>query len=196
MLITGQQKRQLGRYYSLGVAGAGWYQQVRSAALQRFGADAHQWLAFFALTSPNATVAANVTLATKALMQWREGRAFEGYLGTVVDSLNHYAQTGNIKGESRKVRAFYANLTGDLVPITVDRWVARAAGAKSNPKNEKEYSAISFAIRELSWRMETEPAMAQAAVWAGVQMDQGIVPQCVPTMIANIPSEVQERLFH
>lgn len=155
-----------------GMSHAGWYQDVRKAAVDIWGADADDWLSLFALTSMNASVAANVTLATKAMGQLLRCEPFDGYLSTVAQSLEDY-RNGLWTG-GRKITNFRANLLGNLEQVTVDRWIVRAQGGKRAPKTAEEYSSYSVPIRMMAQKLGMAPAEAQAAVWAGTLLDAGV----------------------
>ena len=171
-------------YAHKGVSYADWYLAAQNAAKERFGSDSQTWLALFALTSPNATVKANITLATKALQQLEKGVPFDGYMTQIKNALNEWKETGKVacKG-GLKVPSFYQNLIGNYEPVTVDRWIARADGHKGNVKGAKQYMEIADKISALAPDMNMSPAQCQASIWAGIQFYHSIVPQDTHSLI-------------
>lgn len=161
----------LANYYQQGLSARLWYDDCWSFLQQEFQQDARLMAGILAVTSPNATVQANVTLALKALEQHRAKQPFKGYLGTVITALNQLVWDGSVMG-GPKIRCFYENLTGNLTPVTVDRWIARALGATNNPKSMREYLEMSVKITEFARKVGEEPARAQAAIWQGIRHAQ------------------------
>lgn len=158
----------LNQYFDQGHSALMWYDETWDFLQQEFGDDARLMAGMLAITSPNATVQANVTLALKAFRQYKEGEAFEGYLTTVRLALKQFVFDGTVLG-GPKIRCFYENLTGNLEPVTVDRWIARALGKKHNPRTEREYMEMSVTVREFARLRGEQPARAQAAIWQGIR---------------------------
>jgi hypothetical protein len=159
----------LAYYARRGWHGRHWYQRMRRFAVRRVGpAAAPIWLACFALTSPNCTVASNLTLADKALRQWQRGEHFTGYLPSVAMDLERFRHDPRYRPKGRKVRAFMRNLLGNPQPVTIDRWIGRAAGLKDIPEGQT-WQAVKHAIRQLAGLCEVTPAEMQAAIWTGIR---------------------------
>lgn len=156
-------------YYHNGHSARLWYDETWEFLQQEFQQDAKLVAGMLAVTSPNATVQANVTLALRAYRQWQSGEAFEGYLGTVKLALRQLVSPEPVVLGGPKIRCFYENLTGNLTPVTVDRWIARALGKAKNPANEREYMQMSLQVAEFAKIMGEEPARAQAAIWQGIR---------------------------
>lgn len=70
-----------------------------------------------------------------------------------------------------KQRAFYANIMGDAVSVTVDVWATRAAtrGARSAPRGAGDYADISAAYRRAARAVGSTPRDFQAAVWLALR---------------------------
>lgn len=158
----------LNQYFDQGHGARMWYDQTWDFLQQEFGEDARLMAGMLAITSPNATVQANVTLALKALRQYKQGEAFEGYLITVRLALRQFIHDGTVLG-GPKIRCFFENLTGNLEPVTVDRWIARALGQKHNPRTLREYESMSLTIAQFARMRGEQPARAQAAIWQGIR---------------------------
>ena len=77
-----------------------------------------------------------------------------------------------------KVRAFYANITGDLERVTIDVWAARAAEGAAVPKDKngvdiapsgRRYALLERASVECARIVGLAPRDLQAAVWVHVR---------------------------
>lgn len=158
----------LNQYFDAGQSALMWYDETWDFLQNEFGEDARLMAGILAVTSPNATVQANVTLALKALRQYKEGEEFHGYLTSVRIALKQLVFDGSVMG-GPKIRCFYENLTGNLEPVTVDRWIARALGQKHNPRTIREYESMSLTIAQFARLRGEAPARAQAAIWQGIR---------------------------
>ena len=158
----------LNQYFDDGQSALMWYDATWDFLQNEFGEDARLMAGILAVTSPNATVQANVTLALKALRQYKEGEEFHGYLTSVCIALKQLVFDGSVMG-GPKIRCFYEHLTGNLEPVTVDRWIARALGQKHNPRTIREYESMSVTIAQFARLRDEAPARAQAAIWQGIR---------------------------
>lgn len=70
-----------------------------------------------------------------------------------------------------KVRAFFANITGDHDAVTVDVWAARAAEGTRNDRapEGKRYANIATAYRRAAAARGISPRAMQAAVWTHIR---------------------------
>jgi hypothetical protein len=155
--------------YRAGKEGENWYRDTKAELRKHFGPDADMFIDFLAATSPNTTVASNLSLALKAYKQWKTGQPFSGYLPATIGSLNK-AVAGEDFGEL-KVSSFRQNLHGDPIPVTVDRWIARAYGfTKDQGKiNEGQYRFIDHAFSQIARERGIEPRQLPAAVWRTIK---------------------------
>jgi len=66
-----------------------------------------------------------------------------------------------------KVRAFWANIIGDVEAVTVDVWAARACEGRENPTapTGRRYRLCAETYRRAAGRFGLTPRDAQAAVW-------------------------------
>jgi hypothetical protein len=67
-----------------------------------------------------------------------------------------------------KTRAFYRNLTGDLEPVTVDVWAARAVGVEGS-LTPATYHRIAAAYTAAARLRGIPPAVMQAIVWVAIR---------------------------
>ena len=139
-----------------------WYTRSRVKTQELFPEDWETFLALLAVTSVNATVRVNVTLALKAHRQLKAGEEFHGFLGIVIDNLNRVKQGETLKGV--KINAFLKALLGDKQSVVVDRWMARAYGwSKVTPANQP---VIEKLIRYDALFAGVDPSDFQAKLWA------------------------------
>lgn len=163
----------INKYFKKGLYGAGWYDETRHHIEEKIGSEHTPiYIDFLAATSPNQSVAGNVTCANKALRQFRDGKAFTGYLPIVKNMLDtirinhmtgHRAPFGGLK-----VQNFADALAGDLSAVVVDRWILRAFGYPLSA-TPKRYRLISEWITAKAQREGMEPAQVQAAIWCGIK---------------------------
>lgn len=74
-----------------------------------------------------------------------------------------------------KVRAFWANICGDVEVVTVDVWAARAAEGRDNAQApvRRRYAICAEAYRRAARRRGMTPRDAQAAVWTVFRRTHG-----------------------
>ena len=160
--------------YRQGIEGQDWYRNTKAELQSVFGPDTDRFVDFLAATSPNTTVAANTSLALKAYMQWKTGKPFTGYLPETIKSLNKAAAGEEFGG--LKVQSFRKNLHGDPVPVTVDRWIARALGFGDQP-TVPQYKFMDYLISQVAAKKGLEPRQLQAAIWKTIKDTEGLAGQ-------------------
>jgi hypothetical protein len=181
-----------------------WYQECGDAIRAEFGSDAELFIDLLAATSPRKQVGANWRLAMRIYHVWQQrpdkqwlpkyvkyehhkwvlsevpehkdwfDNMLKGVMKThrpnVLRALRREPLSGN------KVRAFAANLKGDLEQVTIDVWVCRYFGWKTTLSN-KQYKHYADRIREWAARVGEEPAEYQAQVWCSAIRAAGWKPQ-------------------
>ena len=157
-----------------GIEGKDWDRNSKAELQSVFGPDTDKFVDFLAATSPNTTVAANTSLALKAYMQWKTGKPFTGYLPETIKSLNRAAAGEEFGG--LKVQSFRKNLHGDAVPVTVDRWIARALGFGDQP-TVPQYKFMDYLISQVAAKKGLEPRQLQAAIWKTIKDTEGLAGQ-------------------
>lgn len=75
----------------------------------------------------------------------------------------------------QKVRAFFANIMGDVDAVTIDVWAARAALGEYNNKTipAGQYAAIADAYRLAADARGVSPMVMQATVWVYIRRTGG-----------------------
>jgi hypothetical protein len=163
--------RQLMRLYKIGEPGKDWYKNTQKELETHFGDDAPLFVDMLAATSPNSTVASNVTLALKAYTQHKTGQPFEGFMPAVIGNLERA-----VKGEpfgGPKVSSFKANLFGDPEPVTVDRWMARAMGKPTDTLTPAQYKFYDYTLTQVAKKAGVEPRQLQAGIWKAIKEAEG-----------------------
>jgi hypothetical protein len=158
--------KQMLKLFKDGEPNKDWYNATQKELEGVFGSDAELFVKFLAATSPSTTVKANVSLALKAYRQHKSGQAFEGYLGNTKADL-YRARRGEDFG-GPKVKSFLANLKGDPLPVTVDRWISRAYGFGDSP-TAAQYKFIDYAVTQVARKRGIAPREMQAAVWTAMK---------------------------
>jgi hypothetical protein len=140
-------------------------------------------LRVFAVTSMTTSIEANVHLAVKALLQWKRGEQFTGYIKNQVTYLNMIRDGKDVPG--RKIMSFIKALEGDINSVVVDIWMCRAFGLAHRRKfknreywlapSKKEYDLIENFCREDAKRIGVEPRQYQSIIWGAIKKEQGIV---------------------
>lgn len=153
------------QYYEAGKEGKDWYNFVRPALQPIFGKNTDLFLKMFAATSPNTKVTQNVVNAVRAYRQFLLGEQFTG-MPAHVDNLNRAVAGVQMSGP--KVGAFGTNLMGDLTPVTVDLWMARALLGRDTvtPLQSK---LVDYMTSQAAKEKGLQPAEMQAAIWTGIK---------------------------
>ena len=162
-----------------GEVGKEWYERSSRAILDAVAGDiaeAEKVVALIAIYSPNATVAANITMALTAYYQFKAGQEIKAGLGAsnkkALDLLSKNERWSGIKTNS-----FYQNLMVEIDPsyldtnvATMDMWMALAFdyGDKvldQGPKYKFSEREIQRLAEELGWK----PHQVQAAIWTAMK---------------------------
>lgn len=120
--------------------------------------------------SQNATWKANVTMARRYLT----GGGLRGLPSVVreITAMEDGADPRECIGHLKRPD-FYANLCGDLDPVTCDRWHLRAAtGTDKTKLDARSHGMVTRATREVAAEYGEEPATCQAIIWC-VQRGDG-----------------------
>lgn len=159
-----------------------WYQKCRKKIEQIYGDDADLFCDLLAATSPRRQVKANWKLAVEIFDLYKDvGTSMCGYLIQTNKSWitgilpchknNIHAALFNEELSGRKVRAFAANLKGDMSKITIDVWIGRYFGF--DKITDKVYSQIESMIRMMAATCDLKPAELQAKLWCDVILEYG-----------------------
>ena len=151
-----------------------WYSRVREEIEAQYGDDADLFCDLLAATSPRKQVGANWKLAAKVYCWWKDAPPISArhvaIPGVIADLGVMQSMRPNViralRGEELsgpKVRAFAANLKGDMSQVTVDVWMLRLFDYdKPTEKHRKE--VVDYVIRAAA-ELGCEPAECQAEMW-------------------------------
>lgn len=171
-----------------------WYKECGDVIRKEFGRDANLFIDLLAATSPRKSVQANWRLAMRVYHVWQNQplslrisntenwlrfRSFYDNLmqGTlpahrpnIIRALQRKPLSGN------KVRAFAANLKGDLNAVTIDVWICRYYGWPDS-MNDTEYEHRADFIRAEADMAGMCPAEYQAVIWYAAIRNAGKTPK-------------------
>jgi hypothetical protein len=156
---------------SVGQAGQDWYEESAMEIAKVFGGDtvsAEKFIQFIAITSPNAEVKANLTLATKAWDQYAHGESIRVGTEMVNDKLNELAYHG-ADWVGLKTNTFYTNLIEALRGhdsgfATMDLHMARSAFGKDK-LTPREYLILERVTQAVAADLGVRPRQVQARIW-------------------------------
>lgn len=155
-------------------AGLEWYGRAERAAADIAPHDPDMGAAVIAALSPRNRWTVNVAQAARVVLA-----AACGFDCPAVSTGGNREKAWRIAlGESPaailrgpKVRAFFANITGDDDAVTVDVWAARAAEglSRTDAPSGRRYALIARAYRDVAKSLDVPPRHVQAAVWVHVR---------------------------
>ena len=155
-------------------AGLEWYGRAERAAADVAPHDPTTGAAIIAALSPRNRWNVNVAQAARVALA-----AACGFDCPAVSTGGNREKAWRIAlGESAadvlrgpKVRAFFANITGDDSAVTVDVWAARAAEglSRTDAPSGRRYALIARAYRDVAESLGVPPRHVQAAVWVHVR---------------------------
>lgn len=172
-----------------------WYRDCGDAIRKEFGKDADLFIDILASTSPRKQIKANWRLAMRIYHVYKTSSSIIfGFNPPDESEANLYAGTlpchrGNIKrailGEplsGNKVKAFAANLKGDLEQVTIDMWVQKYFGSEGT-LTTKKYNQFADIIRKTARGINYKPAEWQAVIWCLMRKQVGKEPRSFLTMM-------------
>lgn len=163
-----------------------WYKECGDSIRAEFGADSELLIDLLAATSPRKQVSANWRLAMRIYHVHKNTGAlgcgsihndnlFKGTLPAhrpnVIRALKREPLSGN------KVRAFAANLKGNLEEVTIDVWVCRYYNWDSTKLTNNVYASCAEFIRKEAEACGLKPAEYQAVIWYRAIQTAGKKPQ-------------------
>lgn len=182
-LESRQWRRRIRRAYADASAadradGMAWYATANAAADAigaRYGLPRHAAAGIIAALSPRQQWAANVRAAERVAAAAANGDAAPPKVGLGSNVAKAWRIANGEDPDSvlggPKVRAFYANITGDLRAVTVDVWAARAAYGRADAPVPagRRYARLADAYRAVADSLGVAPRDLQAAVWVHVR---------------------------
>lgn len=149
-----------------------WYAKVRREIELQYGDDADLFCDLLAATSPRRQVSANWKLADKVYRHLVDkipqgaGRleaclSSIGVMSSQQPNVIRALKQEPLSGD--KVRAFAANLKGDMSQVTVDVWMLRLFDYDKPTERHRE-EVVEYVIRAAA-ELGCEPAEVQAEMW-------------------------------
>lgn len=162
------------------VTARNWYIDTQQYIEQMFGDGADLFTALLAATSPRVHVKISWDMAVRIYNEFNAGTIPSkiGLMGchrpNVLRALSGQPLQGN------KVRAFYANLRGDLNQVTIDSWMLKLfrwfeRGTKRVPTNN-QYQKLAERFALVARNNGYEPAEFQAILWTWYREQAGYKP--------------------
>ena len=157
-----------------------WYRHARSEIVKLYGDNADRFILILAATSPRQGVRANWTRAKRAFSAWKLHGKNADYSNFM---LSHRKNLDRIKAaedlhpdiiSGQKVRAFAANLMGNLDRVTVDMWMMQYFGYET--VNARVYEHIENKVRGLAHQHGFLAAELQAVLWSAIRCRAGYKP--------------------
>lgn len=156
-----------------------WYYDARKLIVREYGKQADLFCGLLAATSPRKQIKANFRLANSLIRAYNrrmeEPKVFGDVLGSLMPA--HLVNVIRVlRGETlsgNKVKAFFANLLGDLSVVTIDMWIAKAYGISAKSLSDNEYARLSYKMSGEAKVIGLKPAEYQALVWTSIRRESG-----------------------
>jgi hypothetical protein len=154
--------------------GIGWYDRARQLAedlARETGLSVRTCAGIIAALSPRLQWATNVDAARKIARAAVAGEPQPVTAGTGSNRAKAWrialGEDPELVLGGPKVRAFFANIMGDVESVTIDIWAARAAEGEDNPNApvRRRYARLALAYCRVAERRGMHPRDVQAAVW-------------------------------
>jgi hypothetical protein len=154
--------------------GLAWYDRARRAAesmAHESGLTVRQCAGVVAALSPRCQWASNVSSARRMVLAVAAGELEPVVNGTLANRAKAWriacGEDPDAVLSGPKVRAFFANIMGDVDAVTVDTWAARAAEGRRNDNApvKRRYRLLAESYRRAGERRGMHPRDVQAAVW-------------------------------
>ena len=149
-----------------------WYEHSRQWLCDNFR-DPDLFAGLLAATSPRKQVKANYKLALKIYRRFMAGKDidYSEILPAAKQNVQNVLAGNDLSGD--KVRAFYANLTGDYQQVTIDIWMLRFFKF-DGWITPNRYKAFAKRIKTQAKKLGKTPAALQAIIWTFVRSEHGL----------------------
>jgi hypothetical protein len=164
-------------------AGLAWYDRAHAAAesmAAESGLTVRQCAGVIAALSPRCQWASNVTAARRMVLAAAADESQPVANGTLANRAKAWriacGEDPRAVLGGPKVRAFFANIMGDVEAVTIDVWAARAAEGRRNENApvRRRYQLLAHAYRRAGERRGMHPRDVQAAVWTAYRRRHGV----------------------
>ena len=150
----------------------GWYKEANTEFTVRYGDNVDLFIDIFAALSPRQHIVRNYRQARVVFYEYMMGvldtsKLMYTHRPNVLRSINRQPLSGN------KVQRFAENLKGNLIPVTVDTWIAKGYGIDNGKLATKVYREIESDIQEQAQIHHCYPAEYQATLWQKIRQANG-----------------------
>ena len=164
-----------------GAPGKDWYRSSGQMIVNAFGKeDGKKFAQLLAIYSPATDVVPNYGAALKAWGQYSAGKPIKaGRFGDMDKRAAELLFDGK-EWSGIKTNSFYQNMLKYLDPadkaakdaVTVDMWMARAFGYKTDKVSAQQYEFVANSIRKIAKKLGWTPEQAQAAIWIAAKANK------------------------
>ena len=162
-----------------GAPGRFWYERSGKAILDAVGGDkveAEKIAQAIAITSSGTPVSSNFDYALQAYLQNKAGQPITTGRFPAAMSKRLTEMFDGTPWEGRKTNSFYVNLMREIdptldQPVTVDIWMLRAFGYKTDNPTDQQYTFVENEVNKLADELGWEPQQVQAAIWVKAKAD-------------------------
>lgn len=162
------------------VTAKNWYRDTQQYIETMFGDGADLFTALLAATSPQVRVKMSWDMAVQIYNEFNAGMIPSkiGLMGCHRPNVLRALAGEPLSG--MKVRAFYANLRGDLNQVTIDTWMLKLfkwfeRGTKRVP-TVNQYRKLERTFQKIARNNGYEPAEFQAILWTWYREQAGYKP--------------------
>jgi len=154
-----------------------WYERSGKQILEAVNGDvdeADKLIQAIAVTSPGTRVKGNLDFAVQAYYQHKAGLPIKtGRFPTAMSKKLQEIFDGK-DWDGRKTDDFYNNLMVHIDPsragpVTVDLWMVRAFGYKTDMPSQKQYEFVTKETQRLAQELGWEPQQVQASIWVAMK---------------------------
>ena len=156
-------------------SGIEWYREAHDISVELAGDDftVAQAAGVIAVLSPNTSWKGNITNARKAFACYRAGvpvNECRAGLGANVRKAYRILDGDMSAITGPKVTAFFQNIMGDPLSVTIDLWATRAAIGEDIPGRLR--ATVERAYLNAAKKRNVSPRDFQAVVWVSVRESQ------------------------
>lgn len=167
------------------IAAQQWYNKSKALIENLYGVDSRLFTRILAATSPRKSVVANWKLADRIYRHIKDGLNFDDLNGILpAHRPNILRVINNLPLSGNKVKAFAANLLGNLNEITIDVWIKRWYEGLTDVQ-------IKNRIRRGAIFCDMKPAEYQAIIWTKCRIKHGKRP----ISYNNVPDLFQLKMW-
>lgn len=162
-----------------------WYSDAHNYIFDKFQ-QPELFCDLFAATSVRSMITKNYRVAKRLYNHWMSTGTIDfnaiplrHHIPNVIRAFNREPLSGN------KVSRFAANLRGNYVPVTIDRWICYYFCIPQNSLNRKRYFELEIAIQTHAEKINLWPCELQAELWIRARKMAGYKPITLLDVMRN-----------